>query len=180
MTIVRLFWYLLILINYNIQYSFADCEIDNCYVESQLRIIDNTDSCSPCTSGKRKGEFDDCFKEYEDDLAITTDARIKTNIYNPNEVYLIVLHYGFQSNIEFGPGEEVETISLGDTFGWQITTLGRRLIIRPLEKSIKTNMTVITNKRTYQFDIVSKDTEQGYEKDLVYVTRFYYPKKKCR
>ena len=30
-----------------------------------------------------------------------TDSRIKTYIYNPNEVYLLVLHYGFRSHIEF-------------------------------------------------------------------------------
>lgn len=36
-----------------------------------------------------------------DELSLTTDSRIKTYIYNPNEVYLLVLHYGFQSHIEF-------------------------------------------------------------------------------
>ena len=29
-------------------------------------------------------------------LDLTTDSRIKTYIYNANEVYLLVLHYGFQ------------------------------------------------------------------------------------
>jgi type IV secretory pathway VirB9-like protein len=42
---------------------------------------------------------------YEDDLPITSDHRIKTYIYNPNEVYLIVVHSGFQSHIEFAKGE---------------------------------------------------------------------------
>jgi type IV secretion system protein VirB9 len=41
-------------------------------------------------------------------------------------------------------------------------------------------MTIITNVRTYQFDIVSRELEDGDEKDLVYVIRFYYPKKKSR
>ena len=27
-----------------------------------------------------------------DELSLTTDSRIKTYIYNPNEVYLLVLH----------------------------------------------------------------------------------------
>lgn len=30
-----------------------------------------------------------------DELSLTTDSRIKTYIYNHNEVYLLVLHYGF-------------------------------------------------------------------------------------
>ncbi|WP_394355829.1 TrbG/VirB9 family P-type conjugative transfer protein [Candidatus Trichorickettsia mobilis] len=114
----------------------------------------------------------------EDDLPITTDNRIKTYIYNPNEVYLLVLHFGFQSHIEFAKNEEIQTITLGDSYVWKITPLANRLFIKPLEKNIRTNMTIITNKRTYQFDIVAKELEDGEEKDLVYAIRFYYPKRK--
>ena len=112
--------------------------------------------------------------------SLTTDNRIKTYIYSPNEVYLLVLHYGFQSNIEFAKGEEIKTITLGDTFAWKITPLENRLFVRALEKNIRTNMTVITNKRTYEFDIVAKELEEGDEKDLVYVIRFFYPENKRR
>jgi type IV secretion system protein VirB9 len=112
-----------------------------------------------------------------DDFPITTDNRIKTYIYNPNEVYLLVLHFGFQSNIEFAKNEEIQTITLGDSYAWKITPLDNRLFIKPMERNIRTNMTIITNKRTYQFDIVAKELEDGYEKDLVYVVRFYYPKR---
>jgi len=114
------------------------------------------------------------------DIPLTTDNRIKTYIYSPNEVYLLVLHYGFQSNIEFSKAEEIQTITLGDSFAWKITPLANRLFIRPMEKNIRTNMTVITNKRTYQFDIVAKELEEGDERDLVYVIRFSYPKKILR
>lgn len=112
-----------------------------------------------------------------DDIPLTTDSRIKTYIYSQNEVYLLVLHYGFQSHIEFAKGENIETITLGDTYAWQITPLENRLFIKPMEKNIRTNMTVITNRRTYQFDLVAKELMDGDEKDLVYVVRFYYPSK---
>lgn len=46
-----------------------------------------------------------------------------------------------------------------------------------MERNIRTNMTIITNKKTYQFDLVAKELESGDEKDLVYVIRFQYPKK---
>lgn len=115
---------------------------------------------------------------YEDeDIPLTTDNRIKTYIYSPNEIYLMVLHFGFQSHIEFAPGEEIQTISLGDSYAWEITPLANRLFIKPMAKNIRTNMTIITNKRTYQFDIVSEDVENHETKDLVYLIRFYYPKK---
>ena len=51
-----------------------------------------------------------------DDLTITTDNRIKTYIHNPNEVYLLVLHFGFQSSIEFAKNEEIQNIVLGESY----------------------------------------------------------------
>ena len=116
---------------------------------------------------------------YDDrDIPITTDSRIKTYLYSPNEVYLMVLHYGFQSHIEFGKNEKIETLTVGDSYAWKITPLDNRLFIKPLEKNIRTNMTIITNLRTYQFDIVAKELEDGDERDLVYLVRFLYPRKR--
>lgn len=114
---------------------------------------------------------------YSNDMPLTTDNRIKTYIYSPNEVYLLVLHYGFQSSIEFDKNESIETMTIGDSYAWKITPMGNRLFIKPMEQNIRTNMTIITNRRTYQFDIVAKEFEDGQEKDLVYVMRFLYPKK---
>jgi type IV secretion system protein VirB9 len=107
---------------------------------------------------------------------VTTDNRIKTFVYNPNEVYTVVINYGYQTNIEFSKGEEVETLSIGDTYSWKITPVGRRLFIKPLEEDVNTNMTVVTNKRTYQFDVVSKSMEPNdVDMELAYVVKFYYP-----
>ncbi len=111
---------------------------------------------------------------------ISKDSRIKNYRYNKDEVYLLVLHHGFQSHIEFDKNETIETITLGDTYAWKITPLANRLFIKPLERNMRTNMTVITNKRTYQFDIVAKELLEGRERDLVYVMRFNYPKKTRR
>jgi len=119
-----------------------------------------------------------CDSNYIDDLSITRDNRIKTYIYNPDEVYLLVLHFGFQSHIEFSKNEEVQNIILGDAYAWKLTPLGNRLFIKPLEKDIRTNMTIITNKRTYEFDITSVELMEGGEKDLVYVIKFDYSRSK--
>lgn len=116
----------------------------------------------------------------DDDMPLTIDNRIKTYIYSPNEIYLMVLHFGFQSHIEFAVGEEIQTISLGDAYAWEINPLANRLFIKPMAKNIRTNMTIITSKRTYQFDIVSEELDKDDMKDLAYVIRFYYPKKKSR
>ncbi len=107
---------------------------------------------------------------------LVTDNRIKTYIYSENDVYLLVLHQGFQSYVEFEKNEVIETIILGDSYAWKVTPINHRLFINPMQKNIRTNMSIITNKRTYNFDIVAKDLEDNEEQDLVYVIRFYYPK----
>lgn len=107
---------------------------------------------------------------------IVTDSRIKTFVYNANEVFNITTHYGYQSNIEFGAKEVIETVSVGDRVAWQIIPAGRRLFIRAQEENAHTNMTVVTNLRAYQFDLRSSASNAVYgSEELVYVVRFYYP-----
>ncbi len=113
-------------------------------------------------------------EHHYDDMYITNDYRVKTYVYNPNEVYLLVIHYGFQSYVEFAKGEIIKTITLGDTYSWNINSVDNRLFVKALEKYIQTNMTIITNKRIYQFDLVSKELDEYSDRDLVYVIRFNY------
>lgn len=106
---------------------------------------------------------------------IALDSRIKTYIYSENEVFRLVIHYGYQTSIEFADGEEIQTISVGNNYAWQITPVGRRLFIKPLEENISTNMTILTNKRSYQFDIESRLLSYASDEELVYVVRFFFP-----
>ncbi len=106
---------------------------------------------------------------------ITTDSRIRTLVYNPNEVYEIKFYYNYQSFIEFSEDEEIEMISIGEAFAWRLTPAGKRLFVRPLEIAAHTNMTIITNKRTYHFVIRSSEYTGKADEDLVYTVRFFYP-----
>ena len=108
-------------------------------------------------------------------VPVTTDSRIRTLVYNPNEVYQLKFYYGYQSFIEFSEDEEIEMISVGESFAWRLTPSGKRLFIRPLEIAAHTNMTIITNKRTYNFDISSGEYNGKADEELVYTVRFYYP-----
>lgn len=110
------------------------------------------------------------------EVPIVTDSRIKTLVYNPNEVYTVTTHYGYQSNIEFGLKETIETVSVGDRVAWQIIPAGRRLFIRAQEGNAHTNMTIVTNRRAYQFDLRSSSADAVFgSEELTYVVRFYYP-----
>lgn len=106
---------------------------------------------------------------------VTTDSRIRTLVYNPNEVYELKFYYGYQSFIEFAEDEEIEMISIGEAFAWRLTPAGKRLFIRPLEIAGHTNMTIISNKRTYHFDIRSGEYDGKADEELVYTIRFFYP-----
>ena len=84
-------------------------------------------------------------------------------------------HYGYQSHIEFALNEEIELISIGESFSWKLTPVGRRLFIRPLDVSSHTNMTVITNKASYEFDFRSGEYDGSSDEELVYKIKFYHP-----
>lgn len=111
----------------------------------------------------------------DSELPSTIDSRIKTIIYNPNEVIELTFHYGFQSFIEFEEDEEIEVISLGESFPWKITPVGKRMFIRPMQINTNTNMTVITTKRTYMFQLTADSYEGKGDEELIYSVRFFYP-----
>lgn len=107
---------------------------------------------------------------------VITDSRIKTFVYNENEVFSVTTHYGYQSNVEFGDHETIDTVSVGDRVAWQIIPAGRRLFIRAMEENAHTNMTIVTNKRAYQFDLRSSSSNATFgSEELTYVVRFFYP-----
>lgn len=112
-------------------------------------------------------------------IPLAVDKRIRTVLYNPHAVFKFVGHYGFQSSIEFDKDEVVETISLGDSVAWQITPQGHRIFLKPVELDADTNMTVITDQRTYHFELYARNTEDMRDDEMIFVVRFVYPKTKA-
>lgn len=106
-----------------------------------------------------------------------TDARIKTISYHSADVFRITAHYGFSTVIEFGINENIETIALGDSQGWQTIKpeRGNLLFIKPLETNANTNMTVVTNKRIYTFELSAKAAQSHKSKNLSFRIKFIYP-----
>ncbi len=106
---------------------------------------------------------------------IATDSRIRTVRYSPNEVYQFIGHYGYQSTIEFEVDEKIQTVSVGDSIAWLINPSGNRLFLKPIDQNALTNMTVITDKRTYFFELHAQETDDIRNKDMVFAYRFIYP-----
>lgn len=105
---------------------------------------------------------------------IASDRRIRTIVYNENQIYKYIGHYDYQSVIEFESDEEIVTVSMGNSMTWQVVPAGNRMFIKPVAQDALTNMTVITNKRTYHFELHAEEASGINDPKLVFVLRFIY------
>jgi type IV secretion system protein VirB9 len=103
------------------------------------------------------------------------DARIRTVIYAADEVYRLRGYVGFQIDLEFEPGEAFVGLGAGDVEGLAFAAEGNHLFLKPRAAAIETNLTVLTNRRTYHFEYLAgvrrADTAAG---EVVYALRFVY------
>lgn len=103
------------------------------------------------------------------------DPRIRTIVYNPRAVVTIVGQLGYQMVVSFGPGERIENISVGDSLGWQVTPNKKAdlLFLKPVDRLPSTNMTVVTNLRRYNFELIA--VAASARRTQTYDVRFLYP-----
>jgi type IV secretion system protein VirB9 len=108
-----------------------------------------------------------------------TEKKFRSFLYNPNEVYRYIGHYTYQGFIEFEQGESIGTISMGNPSLWLFESLGNRLFLKPVgEDGSETNMTVITSKRVYHFELMAREAKSIADKNLIFVVKFVYPDEK--
>lgn len=103
------------------------------------------------------------------------DSRIRVLVYSPDDVFKFTGYYGYQASIELAKDEEVVSVSMGDTTAWQIVPAGFRIFIKPIEEDATTNLTLITNKRTYFFELYAEEADNIRDPDMVFNVRFIYP-----
>ena len=104
------------------------------------------------------------------------DNRIRSVAYDSDRIVQILGKAGIQSTIQFAPDERIENVAVGDSSKWQITPNRRAslLFVKPLAARSRTNMTVVTDRRTYMFDLVAGDKSTT----PVYALKFSYPNEK--
>lgn len=104
------------------------------------------------------------------------DPRIRTVAYDPDQVVRLTGYFGIQTMLEFAPDERIENVSIGDAMGWQVTPNKKAnlLFLKPLDRTATTNMTVVTDRRRYVFELVVAGPK-ATTKDLAYVVRFLVP-----
>lgn len=88
--------------------------------------------------------------------AARADPRVETIDYRADRIVRIVGVRTIQTMVTFADDEHIENIALGDATAWQVTPnrRGNLLFIKPLLVTTHTNMTVVTDRRRYLFDLV--------------------------
>jgi type IV secretion system protein VirB9 len=84
------------------------------------------------------------------------DPRIQTIPYDAGRIYPVEVAAGYTLMIALANGERVETMAVGDNSAWQVNAnkRGDAIFIKRNFSGINTNLTVITDARTYVFELL--------------------------
>jgi type IV secretion system protein VirB9 len=108
-------------------------------------------------------------------MAGPQDPRIRTIVYNPRDVVKIDGTYGYHTVVELAEDEAIQSLVIGDSVAWdaQKSEGGNRIFLKPKEENVATNLTVITDRRTYSFALEASRT--GAKTKMTWRLRFEYP-----
>ncbi|WP_193067754.1 TrbG/VirB9 family P-type conjugative transfer protein [Halomonas sp. 3D7M] len=103
------------------------------------------------------------------------DSRVQDVMYNPDDVVSIHVAPGSSTLIQLEEGETLEApqagLGIGDAQAWSIGVRGNNIFMKPRANSPDTNITLVTNRRTYALALESSPTPSK----TAYIVRFIYP-----
>lgn len=105
------------------------------------------------------------------------EGRVSTLEYRDFAVVRLEACVNFQTTITFAPDELVENVSLGDGTNWQVVPnrRGDLLFIKPTAEKAFSNMTVVTDRRRYNFELRHAPRAACQRGEVIYDLRFTYP-----
>ena len=104
------------------------------------------------------------------------DPRIQTVQYDPAQIIRLSVAPGLQTIVELAPGENIQTIGVGDSVAWQVSA-GKRgdfFFVKNVSANAMTNMSVVTAARVYNFELAPSG---GYGDVSPFHIRVVYPAK---
>ncbi len=107
------------------------------------------------------------------------DSRVRSVMYAARDVVTLTGYYGYQMLVQLDPAERIVNLSIGDSVAWQVVPNrdGNALFLKPIERNAVTNLTVLTSKRTYLFELRSGVARGGPRtRGMIYKVDFKYPK----
>jgi type IV secretion system protein VirB9 len=103
------------------------------------------------------------------------DSRIRVAEYNGDEVYKLRGFVGYQIDLEFEAGETFTGLGAGDLEGLSFVGQDNHLFLKPKAAKVATNLTVLTNRRHYQFDYTAQSRRpDADDQGVIYSLRFTY------
>ena len=99
-------------------------------------------------------------------LPMAVSAQVSPNIryvdYNPDAIIRLTGHTGYQMMLEFEAGEQIETVGIGDSSGWQVTPngAGTVMFLKPVGLPPATNLSIITNLRRYNLELLAMTAQR--------------------
>jgi len=110
------------------------------------------------------------------------DKRIKEVTYEPDQVVEVTTHFYRYTMIRFADHEKYLNHWIGDPLAWDVDTdtPGSYIFIKPNRAHPDTNLTLITDKRTYFFKLLGQTKKQKKDAGATstYAVHFLYPREK--
>lgn len=102
------------------------------------------------------------------------DPHIQWAPYDPQEVVALHVAAGYATTVQFSQDERIETVTVGETTGWtvQVDHRAADLVVKPVGFPAPTNLTVLTDQRTYNFTLYGGTAVEGVQP---YMVSFVYP-----
>jgi len=108
---------------------------------------------------------------------IRIDNRVRSVVYSTDEIYRLHGFVGYQIDLEFETGETFVGLGAGDVEAVGFAAQDNHLFVKPKASRVRTNLTVLTTRRVYQFDyaVTPPSGSDSDRYDMIYTLRFVYP-----
>ncbi len=107
--------------------------------------------------------------------AASDEPRIRYVRYSADHIYRLRGRVGYEIDLQFAPGERFIGLGVGDSKAIRVAAAADHLFIKPVVSRLSTDMTVLTNRRTYVFSYRVEPAAAASGKSIVYAMHFRYP-----
>ncbi len=106
----------------------------------------------------------------------SVDPRIRTALYNPDEVYRLVGFVGYDIELILEGGEHFTARAGGDLEALAIDAFENHVHIKPRSPVVSTNLVIYTDRRAYRIAYsASARAPHPSTDEIMYAVRFSYP-----
>lgn len=132
-------------------------------------------AAAPAVAAQQPKRLAEVVDEVAKPVAAPKENRIVTYNYSPDVIFRLLTLPGLHTLIQLDEGEGLtEEPVLGDTMQWRVSGGPRNLYVKPLRYKLQTSLTLVTNKRSYQFQLVAG---RDGESDVYQKVSFLYPER---